>query len=414
MKLIKILAQILLILLVLIIITLLILHNKKTKNEEDNWPEGGDYVEYSEEIVPSLSEGRYYSVERCIEKFLTEINNLGNDEYKEQAKEKILNILDKEFISAENITTDNIEEKLSSQKTTTQYEIEEFYVLETETVDTYFVFGTPDEDDYIVKLDKMNNAYSILPISNIQEEMKDVRKYKNPQEIENVKYNNITNYSLSNEEVCRKYFVDYKKKLQKNINEAYALLNEEYSKSKFTNLKDFEEYIENIKAKNSVMENYDLKLYEDRKQIICQDQYGNYYVFDVYQAFKYTVRLDLYTIDVQETEEEYSEATQKKKVAMNIQKIITAINQKDYMYVYSKLSTEFREKNFPIKENLKEYIEKTFFEKNVVQFGKFSKTNDLYLYEIKIKDETTGNSINKTIIMKLKNGNDFVMSFNLE
>lgn len=414
MKLIKILAQILLILLVLIIIILLILHNKKTKNEEDNWPEGGDYVEYSEEIVPSLSEGRYYSVERCIEKFLTEINNLGNDEYKEQAKEKILNILDKEFISAENITTDNIEEKLSSQKTTTQYEIEEFYVLETETVDTYFVFGTPDEDDYIVKLDKMNNAYSILPISNIQEEMKDVRKYKNPQEIENVKYNNITSYSLSNEEVCRKYFVDYKKKLQKNINEAYALLNEEYSKSKFTNLKDFEEYIENIQAKNSVMENYDLKLYEDRKQIICQDQYGNYYVFDVYQAFKYTVRLDLYTIDVQETEEEYSEATQKKKVAMNIQKIITAINQKDYMYVYSKLSTEFREKNFPIKENLKEYIEKTFFEKNVVQFGKFSKTNDLYLYEIKIKDETTGNSINKTIIMKLKNGNDFVMSFNLE
>lgn len=414
MKLIKILAQILLILLVLIIIILLILHNKKTKNEEDNWPEGGDYVEYSEEIVPSLSEGRYYSVERCIEKFLTEINNLGNDEYKEQAKEKILNILDKEFISVENITTDNIEEKLSSQKTTTQYEIEEFYVLETETVDTYFVFGTPDEDDYIVKLDKMNNAYSILPISNIQEEMKDVGKYKNPQEIENVKYNNITNYSLSNEEVCRKYFVDYKKKLQKNINEAYALLNEEYSKSKFTNLKDFEEYIENIQAKNSVMENYDLKLYEDRKQIICQDQYGNYYVFDVYQAFKYTVRLDLYTIDVQETEEEYSEATQKKKVAMNIQKIITAINQKDYMYVYSKLSTEFREKNFPIKENLKEYIEKTFFEKNVVQFGKFSKTNDLYLYEIKIKDATTGNSINKTIIMKLKNGNDFVMSFNLE
>lgn len=49
----------------------------------------------------------------------------------------------------------------------------------------------------------------------------------------------------------------------------------------------------------------------------------------------FTVILDTYTIDLPEFTEKYTKASDEEKVLLNIQKGFTAINDKDYRYVYN-------------------------------------------------------------------------------
>ena len=160
---------------------------------------------------------------------------------------------------------------------------------------------------------------------------------------------------------------------------------------------------------------YQINEYENYTQYVCKDQNENYYIFNETGIMDYTVILDTYTIDLPQFIEKYNNSTDAEKVLLNIQKVFEAINHGDYGYVYDKLDNEFKQNNFPTETEFENYIKQNLYENNSISYGKYKTSGDLHIYDINIKNKDDENSITKTknIIMRLEEGTDFVMSFNV-
>ena len=104
------------------------------------------------------------------------------------------------------------------------------------------------------------------------------------------------------------------------------------------------------------------------------------------------------------------------RVAINIQKVVAALNNKDYRYVYSKLAEEFRANKYPTLESFESYISTKIYGNPQVKFGEFKNEGEIYIYDITLGESraSAGDPVNMQIIMKLTENRDFVMSFNIK
>lgn len=212
------------------------------------------------------------------------------------------------------------------------------------------------------------------------------------------------------------YFSEYKNKIKSDIEEAYNILDEEYRLKRFGGLNEFKTY---VKENQNNIEKADIIKYqkyeeEDITRYICIDNNENYYIIYETNPMQYTIMLDTYTLDTPEFIEKYNSTNEQGKVALNIQKIIQAINNKDYKYVYNCLSEGFKRNYFRTQDDLKKYIQGNFFEFNEPEYENFSETSGIYKYEVKIKNKNDSEeSIIKTFVIKLNSGTDFEISFNV-
>ena len=200
--------------------------------------------------------------------------------------------------------------------------------------------------------------------------------------------------------------------------EAFNQLNEEYRKKKYSSYEEFEKSMNNS-MKNIVTmkaDKYNIKEYDGYKQYIISDQNENFYIFNETAAMDYTVILDTYTIDIPEFTEQYNKATDADKALLNIQRVFEAINDGDYRYVYNKLDNTFRQTNFPTELDFENYAKQHFYSENSIGYDNYQTSNDLHIYEITIKDKNNSNNqeIVKNFIVKLEEGTDYVMSFEVE
>ena len=146
------------------------------------------------------------------------------------------------------------------------------------------------------------------------------------------------------------------------------------------------------------------------------DQYNNYYVFESTAVMKYTVKLDTYRILNDEEIKEYNQLTTVRRSGYNIERCIEAINNKDYAYVYSKLDETFKNNNYPTIESFENNIKENLFENNEIDTtNRSTREGDIYIYKFTLKDvDNENNKKDMSIIMKLKEGTDFVMSYAFE
>ena len=107
--------------------------------------------------------------------------------------------------------------------------------------------------------------------------------------------------------------------------------------------------------------------------------------------------------------EKYNSANEKTKVGLNIQKVFDAINNEDYEYVYNKLDNTFKQTNFKTVQEFANYAVQNFAGKQL-KYGECQQQGSMYIFDITMISGT--NQINKRVIMQLKDGTDFVMSFN--
>lgn len=240
-------------------------------------------------------------------------------------------------------------------------------------------------------------------------------------------YNEFEFATVTEEELMIKYLEDYKKKALDYPEEAYNLLDILYRNKKFGSIGNYKKYIEENKfiMENLQLTKYLINSYDGYEEYICVDQYNNYYIFRATAVMKYTLILDTYTVDLPEFTEKYNKASEQEKVALNTNKVITALNTKDYKYIYSKLADSFKNNYFENEEALKEYLVNNLFENNDVEFEKFAKEGTLYTYRIKvtkiISEEEEERYYGKNapmkyinVVMQLNEGTDFVMSFSIE
>lgn len=246
----------------------------------------------------------------------------------------------------------------------------------------------------------------------VQEE-NTVGQFSNTESNNEVVESNITDF-----EMLKLYFEDYKYKAINNPEEAFTLLNMEYREKKFNNdVNLYKEYIQknmdrfqdaNI-VKHGITSSGNLKKY------VFIDNYNNYYELEEIGNYEYTIILDNYTIETAELKEKYSKLSNEEKAISNIDKIMKLINTKEYNAVYQYLNQSFKNTNFPTIEAFTTYMQKTFFEDNVVGNIKIRNEENIYILEVPYKEGLSAAAEEriKTFIMRLGTGTNFELSFEM-
>ena len=398
-----------------------------------------------EKIKPTMinSENTYFTVNKCVEDYLSMLEASQGD--------VLYEYLNEDYINKNNLSKNDIIEKLVKYNNYDGYVSEEAYELNGEVNSIYFIKGKIDlkEVFFEVTIDYTNSTFDIMPVEN-EEYNNDINTGVDSNEIANKNiskktYNIIAKTNLSDADIVRSYYKRYAKLIVEDSEEAYERLNSTYKKQRYKNYEDFQKYveenknefdtaykIENIdnltfngfneryifeqKNKNYAIENYQVLRKNDDIVYIGVNGFGNYFIFEVSKPGMYNVILDNHTIDLSEFTEKYNSSKAKDKVAMNAEKIKDALNTKDYGYIYEKLNDTFKKNNYPTQQQFENYIKDKVYEYNKFEYTKMEEQGETYILYITVKDQTEEKEENKNlaIIMQLNEGTDFTMSFSID
>lgn len=428
------------ILIILVIVALIILKHLNKKEEN---------IEISKENNPELytlldiqdveDENEFFIINNCVNEFLLAENENDN--------KRIFNMLDEEYKEKYGISTTNVLDKVN----VLNGEFSNFFVSKVSYREIsfqqkyqYFVYGKIFENDYkdsygvyvIVNLDFINNSFSVQfdkefkieeeEYIRIVEELKkgntgEIIKVADTKDakIELNEYNEFSNTSSDKPLELEEYLKYYTVMAVYFPEFAYNnLLDENYKNAKFKNYEEYEAYVKNNKNMilNTAITSYNIYEKEDYKEYFICDTNENYYTFKVKGIMNYTVIADFYTIDLEQITEKYDSGSEQEKVAINIQKVISAIKDKDYEYVYNKLNESFKNANYESLEEFEKTMKEIYTGKMKLTFNEFSNEGSTYIYNINLKGTTASNNreVNMQILMQLKENRDFIMSFSIK
>lgn len=440
--------RILIVLIILLIVmsvmvALLINTNKKQEVSRGNNTYTSIVNEQDEAFEKVNDYKTYFTVKEIVENYITYMKQINGDEYVDAASlqmtttqiatvmqedgiEALKGILDEGYLKGE---TDNSLIKMQDDyKQNGTYTKQVNYNLNIDNMYQCSLASNISivlveaklnnaELNLLVKLDSTNNTYSLflndyITKNNYTKHMsiKSINISKN--KIQKNNYNNDVKVEGTEKDVVIQYFSDYRMKMLNDTKIAYQKLDSEYAEKKFGQYSNFESYVNN--NKNNIIiasiDKYQVVENKNGKEYVCVDENGKYYIFMEEEVGKYSVVLDTYTIDLPEFIEKYNSANEKTKVGLNIQKVFDAINNEDYEYVYNKLDNTFKQTNFKTVQEFKNYVIQNFSGKQL-KYGECQQQGNLYIFDITITEGTK--QTNKRVIMQLKDGTDFVMSFNV-
>lgn len=433
--------SILLIIILIVLVTLLLYFNHKEKFGYDL--QTNDIpVETITAIEKVDTINDYFMVKSCIEKYFSYCTKTNMDDYriideetmKEDKKIKsqaVYDMLNDKYIKYKNITVDNIFNQIQQIEESTVI-IDDMYVSQKDiNMSAYIVYGklrdnkTKEKKDFqlILEIDMLNRTFSVIHEDYIKQNIGEIVEgndlnFELAKSIQKNSYNTFDYKNITNEEYATEIFDDLKNNMMNDHESAYRSLEQKYSKKRFSTYKEFDNYADRNARKSLEMQlsKYQITNKGDYTQYTCIDQNGNYYIFYVTGIMDYAVILDTYTIDLPEFIEKYNNSTDAEKVLLNIQKVFSAINDGDYRYVYNKLDPTFKQTNFPTETDFEKYAKQNFYANNSIGYSNYKTSGDLHIYEVSIKDKKSETNPTKTknFIMQLKEGTDFVMSFNVE
>lgn len=412
-----------------IIIILLIKTNMKELDSTDynlnTEFEKMDIYEVNAKIELLNNRNKYYAVKNILTmymEYINQINSTEDEKIKNMFLEEIYNILDINYIKDSNMNKDALYDIISKYNKDEEIRIEDVYLLEkSSSINIYIIYARHMKENaehmILIKTDSLNSTYSIffedyIEKYDISEKSENIEI--NADSIEENKSNKFRYANISDEQMALNYFQDLRWLILNDSKGLYNKLDEKYKKAKFKTDEEYMSYIENLKdiILRRKVDKYQIKEYGDYKQYVCMDQKGRYYIFRENAIMEYTLLLDTYTVDLPEFLEKYNKASENEKLGMNIEKVLEAVNNKDYKYVYEKLNKTFRDNNFSDINNFEKYIKSKFFNISDIEYKSYKQQGNTYVYNINIKDVENENNIKEfNIIIKLKDGTDFEISF---
>ena len=432
------------IIIILLILVIILLSYLQADDEISELPGGNqaissDLYDYEESKTELLTDKTsFYIVTKCVSNYLDMINKTNSLYYGEDANgnyvkviddstiaSNILDILDKAYISENNITMENVYDFVENVETKQIFIPLKMNILPGRVNETYAVYGMIQDLNYqfikylyiIVTLDIQNHTYAIQPILDTQyNDIDEITLQDRNKSIEENDNNLYQVENITNEYVSNQYLDSYKKMLLGNPDLAYEYLDEEYKVKKFGDIDTFKQYIQERNILRTLsLKQYSVEIKDEYTQYTCIDQNGNYYIFKETAPMQYTVILDTYTVDLPEFIEQYTKASDEDKVLMNIQKFFDAIDDGDYRYAYNKLDETYKANNFATLEEFENYVKSNFFAKNSLSAGSAEKQGDIYLYNVTISDASgeSDDSVTTSFVMQLQEGTGFVMSFGI-
>ena len=419
-----------------------------------------DEVEYDGVIIVNNTlrkvsvRNNYYTVKNIVEKYYYALSDLNKEEIlyfedeeesedskidgneitktltteEENKRKRIYNFFNENYIQETNLSIDNLQDKLGNYNDLYVL-IKEMYVRDiTEYCKVYFVFGniiekqTLEKEDFklMIETDTNNGTFNIytsdyIDKNNLYELSKDKDFEMDITEIKNRKYNTYKYEHINDETYATDLLSNFTQSIKYlGTDYSYDKLDKEYKEKRFNEKSDYEKYVTENKKEitTALLDYYKVDKYNEYTQYVCMDRQGRYYIFRENANMDYSLLLDIYTIDLPEFIKKYEIATTEEKVKLNIEKIVEALNGRDYNYVYSKLAKEFKANYFKTYEDFEKYAEKTFDIGNKITYNQYTESENYSTYKITLKGKN--GTLTKTIVMKLEEGTDFIMSFNVE
>lgn len=306
------------IILILAIVLIFLLIRSKNYNYEagDGTNEGptSNFEFIVENFVSRVSvRNEFYAVKNAIVIFNTRCDNLSSiyntDEDIENFSNSIYDILDSTYIKDNNITVDNVKNLFSDFDTFNMLIDDMYCYQQDDNLYLYIVYGSVGNIEkvertnfkYIVRVDKDNKTYSIIPstlyvdeigLGNVNENSDiNVEQFKS---ITNKTENNKFNDSIiPDEKYVYDLFDDYKIRSMYDYNGLYNMLDEDYRNTNFPEQYMFEEYCKNNLSKfvSMSINNYNKNKVDGKNKYIIVDQNEEYYVFTEEYPMKYTVKV---------------------------------------------------------------------------------------------------------------------------
>lgn len=424
-------------LIIITIITILVIKiiDKKSGSDfKETDFENQELYEVRNEVRKETNRNKYYAAQTIANKFMDTMVDGGS--------KSLYYMLEPTYRENFGITEENSYRKLNifnienldeyhQNNLEVKFKAKEIYSIEkSSNIAIYFVYGNVEsniedekkEYNLIIEMDSKNNTFYILPKDYMQKNnYEDTSKLENYNvSIEEIPSNNYNKFNFTNIEdatIINDYLSYYKDSIVDDIEESYNLLDEDYRETRFGSEMEYQQYVkENMKNILSItITKYKMNKKEDYNEYICLDQKNNYYILKETAIMDYKILLDNYTIDSQEFLDKYEKANSQTKVGMNIEKVIQALNNRDYKYIYNKLDPNFKKNNFDTFDKFKEYIQENYAENYKVEYDDIQEQIGIYQQKIRLiaNHDNREEMIEKIITMQLKDGTEFVMSFEI-
>lgn len=356
-----------------------------------------------------------------------EMTTLQNQEemlqnYTETGMEGLKNIVDEAYFK-EGKTEQELRKNVVKTKNKS-FRVDSLYSQEkTLTKTAYFAYLTLDyqkETKVIIKVDSISNGFSILPEDYINQKNYS-EKNLNEIEVTNIEINENNEYeyiTVTDKMMAQSYLEDYADRILNDTQKSYEVLEEAYKQKKFPTWQSYQNYITNTEKDYEMLRAKDYYTSQDGENniYVCKDQYGNSYVFKESAVMEYTVQLDDYTLENKMFEEQYREANNRDRGILNIEKFFSMINIQDYQSAYEVLDANFKQTNFKTEADFENYMKNKVFRYNKVNYQTYNdEISGIYSYNMIVLDATgkSQNQIEFSIVMKLLEGTNFVMSFTI-
>ncbi|MCL2354821.1 MAG: hypothetical protein FWC68_02905, partial [Oscillospiraceae bacterium] len=231
-------------------------------------------------------------------------------------------------------------------------------------------------------------------------------------------YNRFNREGVTQERLIQEYFSRFIDNALFSTHRAFNMLDSEFREKRFNNsLQEFERYIDRnfVYLAGSRLERYSVAQGEGYTRYVLIDQGERIFILLETGIMQFTVILDTYTLDLPEFVERYMSANSQERVALNIQRLIQALNEQDYRFVYNRLAESFRQNYFQELGHFEAYIRHTLPERMQIEHLAFNEESGLYMQTIRFIDISDENRepVEKRIVMELREGTDFVFAFNI-
>lgn len=412
--------------------------NESKDNESHNILEYGDPPEedpwaYEEsKLAQNEEEKKLKQITDTYSYFLTK--QCLSNYYNAQTVEHALNIIDREAKETLNINQDNVS-NLYYDFNKPEFCIDKIYKQRIDaSKDIYVVYhrlqkniesnSSAADTVVFIKMDRKNVDFSVYPYEYLEDAnylqlgQDDIIKINDLNEIPKNDDNGYrTSLILKDDQTCvGEFYRRYKFDIQFDVEGLYDKIDEEYKNLKYPNLDDFKRYINENREKimNNGISKYEVNKYEDYIDYIAIDKDNSCYIFNAKNLMDYTVLLDKYTVITKEYAEQYENSFTGAQTRYCISRIMQAINDKNYEFVYQKLNPIQKNNYYREIDELKDFIINNFYEKNKweVNDDYVVVSSNVYQYNVKITDATENEFTYREFKMTVtvKEGTDFEIS----
>lgn len=439
---------------IIIIIILILLLLLKNTNNNANELKNEEYLENSEEFIPEQDDNGYvdvsdsnifYSVLNSVNKYIDimkynidseiEENQLYkyydiNQEYlfniknETQRIEAVYSLLDEKYKDKNNINLNNIKQFIYPVYNNTllipiKMKVKYGTNINTFILKTYLKGDELVEKYFVIRTNNEKQTFSIEFIDD-NKNNSDIEKLKideNDDIIEKNNYNNFKIEIIKTERIAQKHlehYIDLAIEYPEIIYNNY--LDKQYRDKRFQSLENYKKYIEDNKKELEYIQitKYFVESELNKTKYVCLDQYENTYIFSEDSVMQYNIILDTYTIQSDKFKDTYNSSDDQNKVMMNVDKFVKMLNNRDYNTAYNLLDETFRDNTFGEERVFEEYIRNKLSLHYKVEYSTFEKRgNNIFVQNINLMDITgiDKSIINFSIIMRLDEGTNFTMSF---